>query len=371
MKIKLLNKEFLTALNNVGKVISSKSIDPILSNVLIRVDGTNITFIATNLEQGIKNTIKGDVEIEPDEPKEIVLPFALLREIISKFNNEEQTEILVSSDKGIIKQRTSEYKFNCFNANAFALLPEIEEKIKITIPIKTLKKLTENTIFATSKREESRKEFKGILFDSKDNNLRFVATDSTCLAFSNFPVEGVQEELFIIPWKALDVLGKVEIKEEMVDIISDKNQISFNTPNVNIISLLINGSFPPYEAVIPKEDEFYAEVRKDELLPALDRVEVLARSSTKKIVLTFSAGNLNIEAVLPEISEGKESVKFEGTAELSVILHGEKLINGITHINDDIVVFGMNSPLHPIKIKGKSDDSYIYIIMPQKKTTTI
>jgi DNA polymerase-3 subunit beta len=371
MKIKLPNRDFLTALNNVGKVISPKSIDPILSNVLIRANDTSITFVATNLEQGIKNTVDANVEIELDEPKETVLPFSLLREIISKFNNEEQTEILVSSNKGIIKQETSEYKFNCFNANAFALLPEIEEKIKITIPMKILKKLTVNTIFATSKREESRKEFKGILFDAKDNNLRFVGTDSTCLAFSNFPVEGIEEKSFIIPWKALDILDKVEVKEETIEIISNKNQISFNAPNINIISLLINGSFPPYEIIIPKESDFRAEVRKDELLPALDRVEVLARSSTKKIVLTFSAGNLNIEAVLPEISEGKESVKFEGTAELSLILHGEKLINGITHINDDIVVFEMNSPLHPIKIKGKGDDSYIYIIMPQKKTTTI
>ncbi len=369
MRIKMLNKDFLVALNNVGKVITSKPIEPILSNILLKVEENNkILLVSTNLEQGIKNTIEGSVELDEDEIKETVLPFALLREIIAKLNPDKEIELLISEGKGIIRQDNSVYHLTCFDPDAFALLPKIEEKVKIAIKRDILRKLIRNTVFAAAKKEESRKEFKGILFNASNNMLEFAATDSTCLAISNLSAPNITESSFIIPWRALDILNKIEINDEIVNIISDKNQISFNSSHISIISLLINGTFPPYKAVIPKENEFVAEVNKNELLDALNRVEILVRNSTQRINITFSAGSMEIEGVLPEIGEGKENVKFNGSAELSIIFNGERLINGVSHVPDETVVFKMNGPLHPVTIKGKNNDSYLFITMPLKKS---
>ena len=367
MKIKILNRDFLTALNNVGKVISSKPIEPILSNILLEEENGKISLISTNLEQGIKNTVEAKVELQEGESKKTVLPFNLTREIIAKLNLDKETELSISEMKGIIKQDSSVYHLTCFDPDAFALLPKIEEKVKIAVPKNTLKKLIENTVFAASKKEESRKEFKGVLFNAGNNTLEFAATDSTCLAVSSLEAPNITESSFIIPWKALDILNKVEINDETINIVSDKNQISFNSSNISIISLLINGTFPPYRSVIPKESEFTAEVNKKELLDALNRVEILVRNSTQRINITFSKGVMDIEAVLPEIGKGKESIKFEGSAELSIIFNGERLINGVSHVPDETVVFKMNGPLHPVLIKGKNDDSYLFVIMPLRK----
>ena len=368
MRIKMLNKDFLAALNNVGKIISSKPIEPILSNILLKAENDKISLVSTNLEQGIKNTVEAKVELQEGEPKETVLPFNLTREIIAKLNPDKETELSISEMKGIIKQDNSVYHLTCFDPDAFALLPKIEEKVKIIVPKNTLKKLIENTVFAASKKEESRKEFKGVLFNASNNTLEFAATDSTCLAISSLEAPDITESSFIIPWRALDVLNKVEIKDKTINIVSDKNQISFNSSNINIISLLINGTFPPYKSVIPKENEFVAEVNKKELLDALNRIEILVKNSTQRINITFSKGRMEIEAVLPEIGEGKENIKFNGSVELSIIFNGERLISGVSHVPDETVVFKMNGPLHPVIIKGKNDDSYLFVTMPLKKS---
>ncbi len=368
MEIKINNKELANALSNVGNVISTKTIEPILQNALLKIKNEEAFLIGTNLEQAIKVKLNAKVERQNDEEdeKSVVLPYSLVKAIVGKFDMNEETTIGISSKQSYIKQKSASYKINYLDPESFAVIPQTEEKIKFEMKLDLLKSLTENTLFAVSKKEETRKEFSGIYFESSGEKIRFVGTDSTVLAISETPVENLPETSFIIPWKAMDILDKLNISGESVLVIANDEQIEFVVDGVSVTSLLISGKFPPYESAIPKESEFNASVNKNELLTALNRLEIIAKRGNEKITLMFSENTVEASAVYSEIGEGKEKIPFEGKAEISVVFYGEKLIEGISHIKDETVEIYMNGPLHPVKIKGKGDDSFIYIIMPQR-----
>ncbi len=366
MEIKILNRELANALSNVGNVISSKTIEPILQNVLLKEEDGSAFLIGTNLEQAIKVKLNGKIEKAEEGSKSIVLPYALLKAIVSKFDMSEETILDISSKQGYIKQKNSSYKINYLDPEAFAVIPKTEEKVKFEMKLGLLRKLTENTLFAVSKKEETRREFSGVYFESGEGKIRFVGTDSTVLAISETESENLPESSFIIPWKAMDILDKLNVESESVLILANEEQIEFVTNEVSVTSLLINGKFPPYESAIPKESEFSASINKNELLTALNRLEIIAKKGNEKITLTFSGNTLDATATYPEIGEGKEKLNFEGKAEISLVFYGEKLIEGVSHIESDTVEMYMNGPLHPVKIKGKGDESFMYIIMPQR-----
>lgn len=365
MRIKISNSELMKTLSNVGKVIPSKSIEPILENVLMKVD-EKIKLVATNLEQGIECILEGEITDLTDGVKEVVLPFNILKDIVSKLDMNEFTEIELSSKKGIIKQKNASYTLNCFNPEAFAILPQVEEKLTFSLNLSFLRFLIENTIFAASKKEESRKEFKGVLIDSKEGFVNFIATDSTALAL-NKKEAALPEMNFIVPWRALDIFSKIDTgKDDIVNIISDGNSMKFALSNLTLISLLINGKFPAYETVIPESFQYSVEVNKDEILKSLKRVNILASKGNERINLTFSNGYVEIESVSTEVGEGKEKLECTANTEMSMQFYSEKLISGIEHVPSQTVLFGINGPLHPVMIRGQENDSYIYVIMPQK-----
>jgi DNA polymerase-3 subunit beta len=366
MKIKILNKELAKSLSNVGNVISNKTIEPILQNVLLKTDNGKAELIGTNLEQGIKVKLNGEIIREENENISVVLPYSLLKDIVAKLNMDEYTMINIGTKSGSIKQNEANYKMNFLDAESFAILPDIEEKIKFDIEIKVLKDLINDTLFAVSKREESRKEFRGIYFESGEGKIKFVGTDSTVLAISEMPITDMPEISFIIPWKAMDILNRMDINSDKVSVISNGSQIAFNSNDISIISLLINGTFPPYENAIPKVSEFKVEINKNKLLSALSRLEILAKRGNEKINLKFSNGILEAQANSQESGEGKEKIEFNGSAELSLLFYGERLLEGVSHIKGDTVVMEMNGPLHPVKITGKGNNSFLFIIMPQR-----
>ncbi len=365
MKIKVKNSELSNALSNLGKVTPSKAIEPILENILLKAEGDSIFLSATNLQQGMISTLVGEIVQEGENLIETVLPFNILRDLILKFSNELDTEIHIDSRKAVLKQGSASYSLNCFNPESFAILPEVKGNVKFMMNFNDLKELIEDTYFAASKKEESRKEFKGVLLDVKNSELRFVSTDSTALALNKVKSD-LPEISIIIPSKTMDILNKLDVKDEQVEVIFDENSIKFTFTNLTLISLLINGKFPSYEAVIPETLEYKAEVNRNALLEALKRVNILASKGSERITLTFSDGNLVVESTASEVGEGKERLTCQSNAEITMCFYGDKLISGIEHVKDEIVFFGINGPLHPVVIKGLNNERYTYVIMPQK-----
>lgn len=364
MRIRAKTSDLTKAVSNVGKVISGKSVDLILENILVKVNN-KLTLTTTNLEQAMEYSI--DVEIlEEGIETSTILPYDILRDITPKFKGD-YIEIDIKEKKAQIKEDSGEFTLHTFNPEAFAIIPEVSSDLKFTLPFGTLKELIDDTIFAAAKKEESRREFKGVYFDIKDEYVNLVATDSTALALNRINETGLPKTSFIVPWKALDILMHLSYEADTpLNIEVTESNIKFSLPNLTLISLLINGQFPQYESVIPEEAEFYGKVNKKALMDALDIIEVFAKKGTGRIVFTFSHGNLIVESSSSDIGQGKKVIPCETNAEVSLQFYAEKIIDGIDHVKDDMVFFGIQGPLHPVLVKGTESNDYIYVIMPQK-----
>ncbi|BAL80129.1 DNA polymerase III subunit beta [Caldisericum exile] len=364
MRIKAKTSELTKAVNNVGKVISGKSVDLILENILLKVND-KLTLTTTNLEQAMEYALEVEI-LENGLETSTILPYDILRDITPKFKGE-YIELEIKEKKAVIKEDSGEFTLHTFNPEAFAIIPEVSSELKFSLSFGTLKELIENTIFAASKKEESRREFKGVYFDIKDDYVNLVATDSTALALNKIKEAGLPKTSFIVPWKALDILTHLSYEDNTpVQIEVTESNIKFSLPNLSLISLLINGQFPQYESVIPGEAEFYGKVAKNVLMDALDIIEVFAKKGTGRIIFTFSHGNLIIESSSSEIGQGKKVIPCETNAEVSLQFYAEKIIDGIEHVKDQTVFFGIQGPIHPVLVKGTDSEDYLYVIMPQK-----
>jgi len=363
MRIKIKTADFSKAVSNVGKVISGRPIDSILENILLKIND-RITFTTTNLEQAMEYEVPGEF-IERGPITETVLPYDILKDLTPKFKGE-YIECEILPKKVAIKENSGEFTLHTFNPEAFAIIPEVSSQVNFSLSFKDLKRLIENTVFAASKKEESRKEFRGVYFDIKEEGVNLVATDSTALALNKIEQSGLPKTSFIVPWKALDILEHLTLSDSTtVRIEVTESNIKFSFPQISLISLLINGQFPQYESVIPLQTEFFGRVAKDALIDALDIVGVFARKETGRIIFTFTHGTLIVESPASQIGQGRKVIPCETNAEVSLQFYAEKIIDGIAHIEDKTVFFGIEGPLHPVLVRGESE-KYLYVIMPQK-----
>ena len=356
MKIRILKKDFLKSLENVGMVINKSSTESVLKDVLLKDDNGKIVLVGTNLEQGVEVILNG--EVRADETRESLLPFELLKKAVKMLKTGE-IEIDAIERKAIIRQGDSECVLDTFDPEAFAILPKVEGKI-ITIKRDVLKELINSVLFATARKDDARVQFKGVLFNVENGTLELAATDGVCLAIDNYPLLSDIKTSFIVPWKTLDILKRAKTDDEEVNIIWNENYIKFSFPSISILSFLIKGNFPPYREVFPKQYEAFIHVNKKEILSALKRILVF---SNEKVKIDFNDNYLEIKGK-SEDGEWKEKVECEGVANLSISFDIERLIKGISHTPGERIVFEINDSLHPVIIQGNGN--YAFVIMPRE-----
>ena len=360
MEINVSTKEFMNALNATGNVISNKTIEPILRNVLLTIKDGKAYLVATNLMQNIKSGF-GTAEV-PDF--KAVLPHALLKDIVSTMKMKENLKLVLEEKSGYIQQGKSKYTISFLRGEAFAEIPDVQDTFHTEFDIDVFKKMIHSTLFAVDKKEESRKEFGGVYISSNNNELSFVSTNSTVLAVNKLSMT-VPNLSIIVPWKAMDVFSK-SASGDKVMLSSDGKQVKMVSGNMALSSLLINGVFPPYENIIPKTSVSYAVIDKNLITDALSRLNVIAKRGNRKVTLDFSSNNI-IKAFTgtSEIGKGQEEIPFEGTVKDKIVFYGETLIDGISHVSSDKVKMLFNGSLSPVKVQGE-DDSFVCVIMPQK-----
>jgi len=357
MKIKVKTKELKNAISIVGKVMPN----PSEKNMLVRLN-ENLTLITTNLEQAIEYSLS--VENSANENAELLFPFNEFRDIVKKIK-EETLDIETFEKRVVLKDANGDYSLDTKNPDLFPTIPEVDASINLSFKFDELREFIKNVTFAVSKKEESRREFKGVWLDINEDYVNFVGTDAQALALSSGRNIGLPKANLIIPWKAFDILEHLPYKDERVNIIASETNIQFKLPNLKITSFLINGQIPNYMSVIPKETEFYAKVSKKELVDALDIVGMLAKKGTGRIVFAFASNKLTIEPVSSDVSFGRRGIACETNANMSLYFP-VKIIEGIKHIQSDVVYFGIQSASEPVLIKGTESDNYIYVIMPQE-----
>lgn len=360
MKVVLKRDEIVRSLQDVVSAIPSRTTLPILSNLLIEAKDDHLRFTATDLEICIRKQLKVNVL----EEGKLTVPGKKMYDILREIPSD---EVSLEGTKGfgiLIKGERCYFKLLGFSADEYPDIPEVEGK-DFRIDAQKLKKMLTRTYFACSK-EETRYVLNGILFDFKPKRLRLVASDGRRLALAEEEIDLEWEGKYIVPQKAIVELNRI-IDMGVVEIrISDKDdQIAFHTNETELITRLIEGDFPNYEEVIPRESPNKVKVDKEEFHQAIKRASLLTTSDSVAVKLEVYKDKVVVSKITPDLGEAREELDVDYKGEEMVIgFNPQFLLDVLKHIQVSEIKFELNGADKPGVIR--LDSEYIYLVLPMQ-----
>ena len=366
MKLTIGQEEFITGLQAVQNVVSTRTTLPILSNVLLNAVGDRLTLTATDLDVTISKTVEAKVDIDGSFTMPVKKLLSIAREVGGS-----QIEMDVSKNQCSIKSGSSAYRVNGLPAEEFPPIANFSGQTTIQMPQDTVKTMLRRTSFAVST-DENRYVLNGLYLSFKENKLTMVATDGRRLALAEEDVELKDDNPLevIVPTKAIQELSRSLGDKGDVEIQITENQVSFGLKENDgtgslIVSKLVEGAYPNYKQVIPAESKHRVTLDKEELFHALRRAEIMTSEKANSVKLTFSENNLTFTANSPEVGESRETmaIKYNGE-ETSIAFNPQFFIDPLKALEEDEVHFEFTDQLSPGVVKVKHP--FLYVIMPMR-----
>jgi len=373
MKVVLNRADLLKGISTVQSAVATKNTMPILANVLLEARDTKLEFVATDLDMGIRCSVVAEVV----EKGSITINAKKLADIVRELPEASVDIEIDENQKMILVCQKSQFKVHGLPKDDFPILPEVKKEKVFKIKGSLLQEMIHKTIFAVST-DETRYVLNGVYFQVENEKLKMVATDGHRLAYIQKKLEGKGEGKanVIIPTKTLNELskvisdaskGKTEKEETIVEVITTENQIKFTVEGVEIISRLIEGQFPNYEQVIPKDSDKKVEVSTAELSSATKRVAILTSEKSNSIRYQIKAGKISISSKTPDMGEAKEEIdaSYKGE-EISIAYNAKYVLDVLKNVGTDQVSIELTQPLSPGILKPKGDADYLCVIMPMR-----
>ena len=372
MKLSCLQENLNKGLNLVGRAVATRTTLPITNNILLATDQSRLKLAATNLEMAITCWIGAKVE----EEGAITVPARLLTEFISSLPSEKIDISLSPRTKTLeLKCARFEARISGVDAKDFPPIPKIEEGITTKVEIETLEQGINQVVFAAAT-EESRPVLTGVNAQFDGDLLTLAAADGFRLAVYKLPLAapvGQQTEV-IIPARTLAELNRLLAdQEEAVEITvnPNKSQALFRLKNIELVSQLVQGTFPNYAQLIPQSYNTRMLVSVAEFLRATKTASIFARdgSGIVRLVITPGAelapGKLTVSARSEEIGDdvGEIDATVEGE-EAKIAFNGRYLTDVLSVLHESQVALETTNPSSPGVIRPVGVDNYIHVVMP-------
>lgn len=365
MELSVTQENLTKALSNVGRVASSKTGLPILSNILLRTDGNRLQVAATNLE--IASTQHVGAKITT--PGAITIPARLVTEFVSSLPKD-TVELKVTDNKLSISSGSFNSVINGVVADEFPELPTIDEKSSINYSIAAgdFKAAVSQTII-TSSSDSTRPVLTGVYWHSFEGFLYLAATDGYRLSERRL-VETASEVAAIIPTTTLqEVLRTLSDDVAQVELLFDETQVRFRVGESEITSRLIDGNYPDYRQLIPATSETNVGLKTAEFVRITKIAGLFARESGGSVTLTADSEKrtLSIHSIASELGENTSSATAEVSSNGQVTLNSRYLSEALGVIDGSEVEFRFSGKLAPCVLTAKvKDTNYKHIIMPLK-----
>ncbi|MBT4209679.1 MAG: DNA polymerase III subunit beta [Candidatus Komeilibacteria bacterium] len=363
MKIVCTQENLNKGLSLVSNIANKSSNLPILNNVLLKADKEGLTLITTDLELGIKVSVRGKIE----EEGEFTVDAKLLHSFVS-FLPRENINMVLKEDNFEIKSSNQETSIKGLASEDFPLIPDMDKTNVVELPVQEFKKSLSQTLLAASL-DTSRIEINAVNFSFQDNNLTLAATDSYRLAEKKLDLTNTQKTDLIIPLKTLQELSRIlnEQQEKTLKIYFNENQILFEFDGVELTSRVIDGKYPDYNQIIP--DEFKTEAKCDinKLVPAVKSVALFCKSGINDIRLSLDSKNQKIIIATASSNTGtsvsKVDAKISGE-DNDIVFNYRYLLDGLAQLGTTQVNIKINNNSSPGLVQPLGDDKYIYLVMP-------
>jgi DNA polymerase-3 subunit beta len=368
MEIRVKRENLLRGLYLVQGVVERRSPQPILAHVLIEQDEAGIALTATDLEIGLRGHVDASVKKAGPITVNARKLYEIVREVVAE-------ELTLKAAGGWVEVVAGPAKFKVVSLDVkeFPELPftSAAKGSSIRLAAGTLREMIDRTIFAVST-DETRFTLSGVFLEVPDGGvLRMVATDGHRLALIDRSLTGAKlGKGVILPRKGLVELRKLLDDGEVSEVtlsIGDRDA-RFQAGTVSLFMRLVEGEFPDYRQVIPKDSKVRASLDRDQLLGALRRTALLASERSHGVRLSLERGTLSLSASNPEQGEASEDleVAYQGSP-VSVGFNARYLIEVLgVHAQGDSIELGLTDEVGPGVVKGSQDPTYTYVLMPMR-----
>jgi DNA polymerase-3 subunit beta len=364
MKFTITRERLHEGLVAVAASVPSKTTLPVLSNILVEATADGVRLSGTDLDIAVSTTVPAEVDAEGA----VTVPAKKLLEIVRELPSA-AIRVAVSGEQRVnLECGRSRFKLLGIPREEFPNFPPVSFDDSWSVTSSDLQKLINHVSFASST-EESRPILNGVLWELRSDVMRMVATNGHRLARLDVPVSrGTASADLIVPPKALDQVRRLFGPADELEIARSDNHLGFRTGTTLVFTRLIEGPYPNYDQVIPKDNDRECTVEKDSLASALRRVGVVASDQTHRVRLQFSGGSLKLSVSTPDLGEAQDeiSVTYDGD-QLEIGFNATYLLEILKYMPTDEVRLTFKAPERAATIEPVGWDdpaSYLCLVMP-------
>ncbi|MBL0938858.1 MAG: DNA polymerase III subunit beta [Gemmatimonadaceae bacterium] len=365
MKFTISREKLQEGLQAVTAAVPAKTTLPVLANLLVETTDRGIRFSATDLDIAVSTEVSADVET----PGAITIPAKKLSEIARELPPS-PVKISASGEQRVtLECGRSKFKLLGLPRDEFPTFPSVRFNDSWRVKSGELQKLISHTAFAVST-EESRPILNGVLWELREERMRMVATNGHRLAKMELPVEASSAPPgdLIVPPKALEQIRRLFPAEEELEIARGDNHLGFRSPFTSVFTRLVEGPYPNYEQVIPKDNDRYALADKAALTSALKRMSVIASDQTHRIKMSFNTGMLKFSVTTPDLGEASDELPVNYTGDqLDIGFNATYLLEILRYMPTEQVRLTFKAPERAATIEPEGWDDpakYLCLVMP-------
>ena len=369
MKFNINQQDLQQALNYCQGVIEKRNTLPILSNILLDAQDSKLTITATDLDMIFIHQIDN---IEVVDEGKTTTTSSIMYDIVRKFSPGKKINLnLTDISKLHLESEKSVFNLNCISPSEFPVSDENFSENQFSIKSKQLLKLLNKCKFSVSN-DDTRHYLSGIYFHQTEvedkNYLTAVATDSHRMSISKIRLEKkINFDPIILPKKTIfQLCSLLDSYDGDVKISNVKSKIKFEMKNSILISKLIDGKFPNYIQVIPKNNQKKLEINLKLFLDSVDRVASVSLDKKDGVKFNLSKDILNLSVNNTNSGDGKESISVKFDDELEISFNSRYLIDVASQLNGDKIEIFFNDTGSPALIKDPGDFDSIFVVMPMK-----
>ena len=367
MKFIVNSSTLLKELQKLNGVISTSNTLPILDNFLFEIEDGKIKIIASDLE----TTMISEITTESSSNGQITIPSKILIDTLKTFSNQPLTFLVDEETKGIeISSENGNYKLAGQDAKEFPKVPELSTSSSFLISSSVLLNAINKTLFASGN-DELRPVMSGVFCELSEENITFVATDAHKLVkHTRSKITSNSNSSFILPKKPLSLLKNNIDSDSDLNVDFNETNVKFSLDNITLICRLIDGKYPNYDAVIPKDNPNKLVINKDELLNSIKRVSIYASKTTHQIRLKIAGSQLQITSEdldFANKAEERLTCSYEGE-DIEIGFNSRFVIDMLNNIGAEQICLEMSAPnragiILPLDGQEENEDT-LMLVMP-------
>jgi len=368
MKFTIDRSSFLKPLGHIYSVVERRNTIPILSNVLIESDASKVSFTATDMDMDIVETVGCIVSSQG----KLTVSAHTLYDIVRKLPDGSEIQIELIDLNVEVSAGKSRFILPTLPVDDYPIMTEIEKGNEFSLEAVDLANLIDNTKFAISS-EETRYYLNGIYLhvpDIKSNKLRAVATDGHRLAQAEVPIPKGAENMpgVILPRKAVGEVRKlIDSTDGLVTIIISKTKAKFIFPTSILTTKLIDGSFPDYQRVVPKENLNKLLVSNSHFSKAIDRVSTVSMEKSRAVKLSLSNNVLLLQVNSHDLGNASEELDVNYTSDpIDIGFNARYLLDISGQIQGKDIELSLSDSASPALITDPDQEGVIFVLMPMR-----